>query len=64
MPERLTEIAADGDVLDPPPLRSQFSSILEKTGCLAGSELVGLLRHIALGQSERNSRDKLSIWQR
>jgi DNA-binding CsgD family transcriptional regulator len=49
--QTLTEIAADGDV-SITTVRSQFSSILEKTGCGRQAELVGLLANIALGQSD------------
>lgn len=47
----LAEIAEDGSV-SINTVRSQFSSVLEKTGCGRQSELVGLLANIALGQSE------------
>ncbi len=47
----LTEIAEDGGV-SITTVRSQFSSILEKTGCGRQAELVGLLANIALGQSD------------
>ena len=49
--QTLTEIASDGGV-SITTVRSQFSSILEKTGCSRQAELVGLLANIALGQSE------------
>lgn len=49
--QTLTEIAADGSV-SITTVRSQFSSILEKTGCGRQAELVGLLANIALGQSD------------
>ena len=49
----LTEIAEDGDV-SITTVRSQFSSILEKTGCSRQAELVGLLANIALGQSDES----------
>lgn len=47
----LAEIAEDGSV-SITTVRSQFSSILEKTGCGRQAELVGLLANIALGQSD------------
>ena len=47
----LKEIAEDGGV-SITTVRSQLSSILEKTGCTRQAELVGLLANIALGQSE------------
>ncbi|MBQ0770554.1 MAG: helix-turn-helix transcriptional regulator [Sphingomonadales bacterium] len=50
--QTLKEIAADGSV-SIATVRSQFSSVLEKTGCSRQAELVGLLANIALGQSEQ-----------
>ena len=47
----LAEIAEDGGV-SITTVRSQLSSILEKTGCGRQAELVGLLANIALGQSD------------
>lgn len=47
----LAEIAEDGDV-SITTVRSQLSSILEKTGCSRQAELVGLLANIALGQGD------------
>ena len=47
----LAEIAEDGGV-SITTVRSQFSSVLEKTGCGRQAELVGLLANIALGQSD------------
>ncbi|AMO71661.1 helix-turn-helix transcriptional regulator [Sphingorhabdus sp. M41] len=49
--QTLAEIAADGEV-SITTVRSQFSSVLEKTGCGRQAELVGLLANIAMGQSE------------
>jgi DNA-binding CsgD family transcriptional regulator len=49
--QTLTEIAADGGV-SITTVRSQLSSILEKTGCGRQAELVGLLANIALGQGD------------
>ncbi|WP_373491119.1 helix-turn-helix transcriptional regulator [Parasphingorhabdus sp.] len=51
--QTLTEIAEDGSV-SITTVRSQFSSILEKTGCGRQAELVGLLANIALGQSDES----------
>lgn len=50
--QTLKEIATDGSV-SIATVRSQFSSVLEKTGCSRQAELVGLLANIALGQSEQ-----------
>jgi DNA-binding CsgD family transcriptional regulator len=47
----LNEIAAEGGV-SITTVRSQLSSVLEKTGCGRQAELVGLLANIALGQSD------------
>ncbi|NCN84735.1 MAG: helix-turn-helix transcriptional regulator [Sphingomonadales bacterium] len=48
--QTLTEIAADGSV-SITTVRSQFSSVLEKTGCGRQAELVGLLANIAIAQN-------------
>tara|TARA_R110000850_G_scaffold103532_3_gene213785 strand:- start:1605 stop:2705 length:1101 start_codon:yes stop_codon:yes gene_type:complete len=50
--QTLNEIAADGSV-SITTVRSQLSSVLEKTGCGRQAELVGLLANIALGQSDQ-----------
>jgi DNA-binding CsgD family transcriptional regulator len=47
----LAEIAEDGGV-SINTVRTQFSSILGKTGCARQAELIGLLANIALGQSD------------
>ena len=49
--QTLAEIAEAGNV-SITTVRSQLSSILEKTGCSRQAELVGLLANIALGQTE------------
>ena len=49
--QTLTEIASEGSV-SITTVRSQLSSVLEKTGCGRQAELVALLANVALGQDD------------